>query len=136
VTATSQTRKEFSGRGRLLRGSRADIAVRYYLLLSTRLSTTCAAGGVWETHWEWDKAEGFLTLLDEVDAFEVDVQAKYTLVLEDGTRCVPALCHDYARPLLKYRIQCSPKDLLSPLCGPALCGRSPSRPPLDAAPQP
>jgi hypothetical protein len=136
VAATSQTCKEFSGRGRLLRSNRPDVSVRYYLLLSARLSSTGAPAGGYETHWEWDTAQGFLTLTDEDDAFEVDVHAKYTLVLEDGTRCVPALCHDYARPLLKYRVQCSPKELLSPLRSPAWGGRPALWPALDVAQQP
>jgi hypothetical protein len=86
--------------------------VRYYMMLSAQPLNTRVLAGPHETQWEWDKAQGFLTLIDEADAFEVDVRTKYTLVLDDGTRCVPTLFHDYSRPLMKFRVQCSPRDLL------------------------
>ncbi len=112
MATTSQTHREFSGRGQLLREGRQPIAVRYYIVLCARLSDAGVLAGPHETRWEWDRGQGFLTLLDETDSYEVDIRAKYTLILSDGTRCVPVLAHDYSRPLMKYRVQCSPKDLL------------------------
>ena len=87
------------------------------------------------TQWEWDKAQGFLTLSDDTDALEVDIRAKYTLVLDDDTRCVPTLCHDHNLPLMKYRLQCSPRDLLGQGSNAILYGRSAPRPVYEATGQ-
>ncbi len=112
MATTSQAHREFSGQGQLLREGCQPIAVRYYILLWARLSDASVLAGPHKTQWEWDRGQGFLTLLDETNSVEVDIRAKYTLILNDGTRCVPVLAHDYSRPLMKYRVQCSPKDLL------------------------
>ena len=103
--------------------------------LWARLSDTGLPAGPHETQWEWDRGQGFLTLLDELDIFEVDVCAKYTLVLNDGTRCIPILAHDYSRPLMKYRVQCSPMDLLGRTVNAVPSGRSSPLSPL-VAPRP
>ena len=96
MATTTQTRREFSGRGQLLREGRPPIPVRYYILLWARLSDASVLAGPHETRSEWDRGQGFLTLLDETDTFEVDIRARYTLVLNDGTRCVPTLAHERA----------------------------------------
>jgi hypothetical protein len=132
VTTTSQLHREFSGRGQLLREGRAPIAVRYYIYLWARLSDAGVRSEPHETRWEWDRGQGFLTLLDEVDTFEMDVRAKYTLVLNDGALCVPTLAQDYSHPLMKYRVQCSPKDLLGRTLNAVSSGRSSPLSPFDA----
>jgi len=136
VATTLQTHREFSGRGQLLREGRTPIPIRYYILLWARLSDAGVLAGPHETRWEWDRGQGFLTLLDETDTFEVDIRAKYTLVLNDGTRCVPTLAHDYSRPLMKYRIQCSPKDLLGRTVTAVPNGISSTLSPFDAPRRP
>lgn len=136
MATTSQTHREFSGRGQLLREGRAPIPVRYYILLWARLSDAGVLAGPHETRWEWDRGQGFLTLLDETDTFEVDLRAKYTLVLNDGTRCVPTLAHDYSRPLMKYRVQCSPIDLLGRTVIAVPSGISSALSPFDAPRRP
>jgi hypothetical protein len=132
VATTPQTRREFSGRGQLLCEGCTPIPVRYYMHLWARLSDTGVPAGPHETQWEWDRGQGFLTLLDELDMFEVDVRAKYTLVLDDGTRCIPSLVHDYSRPLMKYRVQCSPMDLLARTLSAVPSGRSSPHSPFVA----
>jgi hypothetical protein len=114
VATVAQTHKEFSGRGQLIRGVGPPIDVRYYIVLSARPIITQALAGPYETQWEWDKAQGFLTLIYEENALEVEAEVctQYTLVLEDGTRCAPTLTHDNNRPRMKYRVQCSAMDLL------------------------
>lgn len=136
MATTSQAHREFSGRGQLLREGRPAIPVRYYILLWARLSDAGVLAGPHETRSEWDRGQGFLTLLDETDTFEVDIRAKYTLVLNDGTRCVPTLAHDYSRPLMKYRVQCSPMDLLGRTLTTVPSGRSSSLSPFDAPRRP
>ena len=132
MATTSQAHREFSGRGQLLREGRPAIPVRYYILLWARLSDAGVLAGPHQTRSEWDRGQGFLTLLDEADTFEVDVRAKYTLVLNDGTRCVPTIAHDYSRPLMKYRVQCSPMDLLGRTLSGVPSGRSSSLSSFDA----
>ena len=100
-----------------------------YALAAGRNASLLAGPHV--TQWEWDRGQGFLTLLDDTDTCEVDVRAKYTLVLNDGTRCVPTLAHDYSRPLMKYRVQCSPKELLGLTLSAVTNGRSSSLPSYD-----
>jgi hypothetical protein len=136
VTTTSQLHREYSGRGQLLCEGRAPIPVRYYMHLWARLSDTGVLAGPHETQWEWDRGQGFLTLLDELDMFEVDVRTKNTLVLNDGTRCVPTLAHDFSHPLMKYRVQCSPMDLLGRTVNAVPSGRSSPLSPLVAPRQP
>ncbi len=135
MAITSQTHREFSGRGHLLRDSRPPVAVSYYIMLSARPTNTSVLAGPHETQWEWDKAQGFLTLSDDTDALDVDIRAKYTLVLDDDTRCVPTLCHDHNLPLMKYRLQCSPRDLLGQGSNAILYGRSAPRPVYEATGQ-
>ncbi len=136
MATTTQTRREFSGRGQLLREGRPPIPVRYYILLWARLSDASVLAGPHETRSEWDRGQGFLTLLDEADMFEVELRAKYTLVLNDGTRCVPTLAHDYSRPLMKFRVQCSPMDLLGRTVTNVSSGRSSPLSPFDAPRRP
>src|SRR3954464_13456391 len=76
VTTTSQIHREFSGRGLLLRDGGPPVALRYYMLRSAQPLNARVLAGPHEKQWEWEKAQGFKTLIDEADASEVDVRTK------------------------------------------------------------
>jgi hypothetical protein len=138
TSRSTQTHKEISGHGQLLRDGRPPVAVRYYIVLSARPVLLRTPASLHEpyatqsTQWEWDEAHGFITLRDEADAAELDPHGHGILLLSDGTRCSPSLFPDNSRPRMKYRVQCPARELMGSLATAAGCCRPASLPLYDA----
>jgi hypothetical protein len=98
------------GRGCLFRTNEPPIAVRYDVVLVALpvAITTVASPG--EVQWQWSKAEGFITLVDNSDVGLIDVNVEYTLELADGRRCRALLGHDRNMSMTRFIITCSPAD--------------------------
>lgn len=112
MATVSQTHRIFSGRGQLLEGKELPIDVHYQLVLSARPITTTTLDGPQATVWEWDKAEGHVTLANHADWSRVDVDLGYTLALEDGKHCPVTLNFHGHQPGTTFSVTCSPADLV------------------------
>lgn len=111
MPTVSQTHRTFSGRGQLFQGDELPIDVHYQIVLSARPSTATALAGPKETVWEWDKAEGYVRLVNRADWCRVDVDLEYTLVLEGSKRCPVVMSYHGDMPATTFSVTCSPADL-------------------------
>lgn len=97
--------RAFFGLGQLVCDDQPPIAVRYDIVAKAR-----QVDG--EQQWEWEKAEGFVTLVDNADIGFVDPGKAYTLEFPDGSRCRPVLRHEDNMSPARFVIECPPGDLV------------------------
>jgi hypothetical protein len=112
MATVSQTHRAFFGLGRLVRDNNPPIQVRYDVVVTSRPADAFAEVDPTEQQWEWDKAEGFVTLVNHSDVGLIEPNQAYTLLLADGRRCRPALSHDRDKSLTRFLITCPPNDLV------------------------
>ena len=98
------------GRGQLMRGKEPPIDVRYDVVLVALPVAMTIVGSPSEVQWEWTKAEGFVTLVDNNDVGLIDVSVEYTLELADGRRCRALLGHDHNMLMTRFLITYSPAE--------------------------
>lgn len=111
MATVSQTHRTFSGRGQLLQGGEPPIDVHYQIVLSARPITATALAGPQVTTWEWDKAEGHVSLANQADWCRVNLDQEHTLVLADGRHCAVTMNFVGSQPATTFLVACSPADL-------------------------
>ncbi len=110
MVTVSQTHRAFFGLGQLVRDNESPIAVRYDIVVTARPVDAFAVVDPAEQQWEWDKAEGFVTLVNDGDAALISLDLGYMLVLADGRQCRLKLSQGMS--LTRFIITCPPSDLI------------------------
>jgi len=112
MATVSQTHRAFYGIGQLVRSNEPPIAVRYDIVVAARPVGIFTDVAPDEQQWEWDKAEGFVTLVNSADVGLVQPGQAYTLMLPDGRQCRPTLRHGYNMAPMRFLIECLPSGLV------------------------
>lgn len=110
MATVSQTHRAFFGFGQLVRDNEPPINVRYDIVVTARPVDAFAVVDPAEQQWEWDKAEGFVTLVSNSDVGLIDPTPEYTLLLPNGRQCRLTLSHGVS--LTRFLITCPPGDLI------------------------
>ncbi len=105
-----QTLRAVFGRGQLLSANEQPIDVRYDVVLVALPVDINPGSSPGEVQWQWSKAEGFVTLVDNSDVGLIDVRVEYTLEFADGRRCRVLLGHDRNMSMIRFIITCLPAE--------------------------
>lgn len=111
MATVSQTHRAFFGLGQLVRSNDPPIVVSYDIVVIARRVDGFMQDGQDEQQWEWDKAVGFVTLMDDAEIVRIDPGQEYTLVLANGRVCRPTLLHGYNKLPARFSFECLPTEL-------------------------